>query len=68
MHFGVNNPNTVYKFGDAGIKSECDIKDLGVFVSNNLKSSLHCNKLIDKTKRLCSMLFRCLNLVILRVC
>lgn len=60
MHFGVNNPNTVYKFGDADIKSESDIKDLGVFVSNNLKSSFHCNKLIDKTKRLCSMLFRCL--------
>ena len=47
MHFGVNNPNTVYKFGDADIKSECDIKDIGVFVSNNLKSSFHCNKLID---------------------
>ena len=60
MHFGINNPNTVYKFGDADIKSESDIKDLGVFVSNNLKSSFHCNKLIDKTKRLCSMLFRCL--------
>ena len=60
MHFGVNNPNTVYKFGDADIKSESDIKDLGVFVSNNVKSSFHCNKLIDKTKRLCSMLFRCL--------
>ena len=28
MHFGVNNPNTVYKFGNADIKSESDIKDL----------------------------------------
>ena len=37
MHFGVNNPYTVYKFGDADIKSESDIKDLGVFVSNYLK-------------------------------
>ena len=36
MHFGVDNPNTVYKSGDAHIKVECDIKDLGVFVSNNL--------------------------------
>ena len=43
MHFGVNNPNTVNKCGDADIKSECDIKDLGVFVRNNLKSSFHCN-------------------------
>ena len=60
MHFGVNNPNTVHKFGDADIKSERDIKDLGVFVSNNLKNSFHCNKLIDKIKRLCSMLFCCL--------
>ena len=60
MHFGVNNPNTVHKFGDANIKSKCDIKDLGVFVSNNLKSSFHCNKLIDKTKRLSSMLYHCL--------
>ena len=31
MHFDVNNPNTVYRFGDADIKSECKIKDLGVF-------------------------------------
>ena len=60
MHFGVSDPNTVYKFGDADIKSECDIKDLGVLVSNNLKNSFNCIKLIDQTKRSCFMLFRCL--------
>jgi Reverse transcriptase (RNA-dependent DNA polymerase)/Endonuclease-reverse transcriptase len=60
MHFGVNNPLTVYKFGDVDIKIENNVKDLGVFVSNNLKNSFHCNKIVDKTKRLCSMLFRCL--------
>ena len=60
MHFGINNVKNVYKFGHFDIKSECDVKDLGVFVSNNLKSSYHCIKLIDKTKRLCSLIFRCL--------
>ena len=60
MHFGVNNPQTVYKFGNTVIKRECDVKDLGVYINNSLKSSFHCNKLVDKTKRLCSMIFRCL--------
>ena len=60
MHFAVNNPNTVYKFGDANIKAECDIKDIGVFVSNNLENAFHCNKLLDKMKRLCFKIFCCL--------
>ena len=60
MHFNINNSNTVYKFGDTVIKAKCDIKDLDVFVSNNFKNSFHCYKLRDKTKSLCSMIFRCL--------
>ena len=46
VHLGVN-PNTVYKFVDANIKAECDIKDIDVFVSNNVTNSIHCNKLVD---------------------
>ena len=39
MHFGVSSPQTVYKFGNTVIKRECDVKDLGVYISNSLKSS-----------------------------
>jgi ribonuclease P/MRP protein subunit RPP40 len=60
MYFGVNNPIIVYKFGEVVINRENGVKDLGVFISENVKSSFHCNKLVDKTKRLCSMIFRCL--------
>ena len=41
MHFGVNNPNPFYKFGNADIKAKCYIKDLGVFFSKNLKNAFH---------------------------
>ena len=60
MYFGANNPKMVYKFNGVDIRRESDVKDLGVFISSNLKITYHCNKLVDKTKRLCSMIFRCL--------
>ena len=60
MHFGLNNPNTVYKFGYSDIKVKCDIKDVSDFVSNNLKNSFHCNKLVNKTKGLFTVIIRCL--------
>jgi hypothetical protein len=60
LYFGSKNPHVTYKFNDFIIKAENDVKDLGVYINSNLKSTFHCNKLVDKTKRLCAMIFRCL--------
>jgi hypothetical protein len=42
MHFGRNNPRFQYRMGDHALAETVEEKDVGVYISNNMKPSAHC--------------------------
>jgi hypothetical protein len=58
MHIGNKNPNVEYKMKNEILKTEKIVKDLGVYISDDLKTTKHCieiekicNRLIGYIKR-----------------
>jgi hypothetical protein len=52
MHIGNKNPRLEYKMNDKIIKTEKVVKDLGVYISDDLKSTRHC----IETEKICNRL------------
>ena len=44
IHFGHNNQHHQYKLGGQVLKNETSEKDLGIYVSSDLKPSIQCQK------------------------
>mgnify|MGYP003556711940 CR=1 FL=1 len=56
LHIGGNNPEFKYFLdGKALTPSNC-VKDLGVFTSNTMSSTFHCNELYKKASRICALI------------
>ena len=56
LHIGRNNPEFKYFLdGKALTPSNC-VKDLGVFTSNTMSSTFHCNELYKKASRICALI------------
>jgi hypothetical protein len=60
MHIGSNNLKSDYKFKDSAYSLETTSleKDLGIYLSNNLKWSGHCDKLAVRANRMLGMFQR----------
>ena len=61
MHFGKNNPKRKYYMNNNEIKETTEEKDLGVIISNDLKSKKHVNILLSKANRLVGFIKRTLD-------
>ena len=48
MHLGQNNPRAEYSLNDVYLPKVSHVKDLGVIISDDLKSSIHCTNVIKK--------------------
>ena len=58
LHLGKNNPELEYHLSEHSLPSEKCVRDLGVFVSCDLKSSEHCQKVALKAYRVANMILR----------
>lgn len=56
---GKNNSKFTYSLENFDLKSEVNIKDLGVHLSSDLNFSNHCNQVVSRAKRIGYMLRRC---------
>ena len=59
LHLGQNNPKANYIFEDCQIPAVQVVKDLGVFVSDNMKFDVHVSKICAKAHRMCGLIFKC---------
>lgn len=59
LHVGHGNPLVEYVFNDTFIPCVDVVKDLGVYVSNDMKFSVHIDKIVAKAHRMCGLIFKC---------
>lgn len=52
VHFGRNNPETVITIDDVPIPCRNELLDLGVMISNTLKPSAHCSRVVARANRM----------------
>ena len=59
LHLGMSNPKHAYKLGNIELdRFDVGCKDLGVFISKNLSSSIHCNNIVSKSSRISALIHR----------
>lgn len=56
LHLGRNNSKIAHFLDGKQIKTDDNIKDLGVFMSNNMSSSVHCTYLFKKCSQISSLI------------
>ena len=56
LHLGRNNSKIAHFLDGKQIKKDDNIKDLGVFMSNNMSSSVHCTYLFKKCSQISSLI------------
>ncbi len=64
LHIGVHNPRHVYSINGTNIAAVDTVKDLGVYVSSDLKWSVHVNEVAKKANKVANVIlhaFRCHN-------
>lgn len=59
FHIGERNPNLLYSLAGQTMQDVDFIRDLGVWFSNNLKSTLHCNKIASLAFRRLALVRKC---------
>jgi len=59
FHLGRNNNSLEYQLNDKLISENSSIKDLGVWLSSNLKFTAHCNFIVSKAKSRSALIRRC---------
>ena len=59
VHLGHGNANTAYVFDNVSIPSAHVMKDLGVHISDDLKFSVHIDKMVAKAHRMAGLIFKC---------
>jgi ribonucleases P/MRP protein subunit RPP40 len=58
LYFGRNNPRSTYTIDNAPVTSSSSLRDLGVIISETLKSNDHCTAIVSKARRLTGLLLR----------
>ncbi len=58
LHLGKNNPKIDLSVNGIAIPAVSETKDLGVFISSDLKFSLHCSKISSKALQKVHLIFR----------
>ena len=58
IHFGRNNPQYQYTLGTTQLNSTQSEKDVGVYIQNNLKPSLQCEKAAKKANSVLGQMYR----------
>jgi hypothetical protein len=58
MHFGYNNPKSIYTINGKTLEVIAEEKDLGVIVQNNLKVSAQCSKVVKSGNKILGMIKR----------
>ena len=59
FHLGHNNRSLEYYLNDMLIAEQSSIKDLGVWLSSNLKFTAHCNFIVSRAKSRSALIRRC---------
>ncbi len=58
LHLGRNNPQHPYTIGETVLPAVSEVKDLGVYITPNLKNHLHCHKIFASANQICSLIFK----------
>jgi hypothetical protein len=58
MHFGCSNPLHEYEIDGQIIPTEACYKDLGVWISNDLKASRHCSEIVSTATKIVHLIKR----------
>lgn len=58
LSIGVNNPARTYMIENVLLEKVLSFRDLGITISNTLKSAEHCKKISAKAMQRCGLLFR----------
>ena len=58
MHMGYNNTQAEYAMNDVKLECVTDEKDVGVIVSDDLKSGKQCSEAVKKANRMLGMIKR----------
>ena len=58
LHLGKSNPKCCYKISDFELPKCSEIKDLGVYISQNLSNSVHCNQIIKKARLISNLIIK----------
>jgi hypothetical protein len=59
IHFGHENPEILYSINGNILSPETEVKDLGIFISNDLKFSKHVSYIVKNAFYRMSLIFRC---------
>ena len=60
LYIGKSNPQHSYSLDDYKLESGGhSFKDLGVYISTNLSSRIHCSNIVSKASRISYMIHRC---------
>ncbi len=58
LHLGHKNPNQEYNLNDVILPTVTEIKDLGVYLTPNLKPHFHCQKLFASASQISALIFK----------
>ena len=58
IHFGNKNPKYAYHMGEMELKQSKEEKDLGVYITENMKFSKHCAEAVKKANKVIGMIKR----------
>ena len=58
LHLGKSNPKCCYKISDFELPKCSEIEDLGVYISQNLSNSVHCNQIIKKARLISNLIIK----------
>ncbi len=58
LHIGRKNPQHSYRIGEIEVPSVAEVKDLGVFITSDLKFHLHCHKIFASASQISSLIFK----------
>ena len=58
LHLGRTNPKHCYKISDFELPKCSEMKDLGVYMSHNLSSTVHCNQIVKKARLVSNLIIK----------
>ena len=58
LHLGSSNPQTDYIFEAVPMPAPEFVRDLGVIIANDMKFSIHIDKMVAKAHRMCGLVFK----------
>ncbi len=58
LHLGYNNPRQLYTLESISLPAVSEIKDLGVYLTPDLKSHFHCHKIFSSANQVSSLILK----------